>query len=78
MEVVAHQAIGVESKGVAILGLGQGHEELLEVGVVAEDAGTVITPVEGVVNQPIANRSWLSSHPHNLAAGGEPGKRKMN
>lgn len=50
MQVIIHQAIRVQPKGIAFLGLGQSVQELVEVGIVAEDAGAVMAPVEGVVN----------------------------
>src|SRR5579875_880642 len=76
MEMVVHQAISVESKGIALLGLGQGLEELVEVGIVEEDAGAVVATVEGVINQAIRHQSRLSSHASSLTSSQSEGKSK--
>jgi hypothetical protein len=78
MEMVVHQAIGIQPKRITFFGLGQGVEELLEVGIVQEDAGAIIAPVERVVNQTVADQSRLSAHAGSLSANAAEGNRKMN
>jgi hypothetical protein len=63
------------TKGIAFFGLGQGVEEVLEIGVVKEDAGAVITPVEGVVNQTVGDKSRYVSR---LTANAREARGKMN
>ena len=51
MEVVAHQAETLESKGVALLSLRQGFQERRKVGGAGETRLPIVTVVERVVDQ---------------------------
>jgi hypothetical protein len=55
VEVIGHEAIAEEAKGIALLGLGQGFEKGGAVVVVAKDLFAVVAAVEGVVDQAAIN-----------------------
>jgi len=78
VEVVVHQTVGEQAEGVALLGLGQGVQELLEVGGLEEDALTVVAAVEGVIDQAVGDQSWWSSLFPRLRRATVGSKRKMN
>jgi len=62
MEVVRHQAIAEEPERVPLLRLGQGLEKRLVVLGIGKDVGPVITPVQGMIDQAILDRSQKASH----------------
>src|SRR5262249_29527001 len=57
VEVVGHEAVAEEAERIALLGPRQSFDEGASVGVVLEDVGAVITTVEGVVDQALADGS---------------------
>jgi hypothetical protein len=77
VEVVVHQAVGEQAERVALLGLGQGVQELLEVGGLEEDALAVVAAVEGVIDQAVGEQSWWSSNFPRLR-GAAAGSKKKN
>ena len=55
MEVIGHETIAEEAERIAFLGPGEGLEEGDVVGVVAEDLGAIVAPIDGVIDQIILN-----------------------
>ena len=58
MEVVGHEAVAEEPKGVAVLGAAQRNEEGFAIVVLGEDIAAVVAAIEGMVNQPLVDGSW--------------------
>ena len=58
VEVVGHEAVAEQPEGVATLGAIQGSEEGVAVGLVGENVATVISAIEGVVDQAVVDSSW--------------------
>ena len=79
VEMVGHQAVGIEAEGISDLGFGQVVEEGLVVGVVVEDDLSVVAAVDGVVEQAVIVKSWSASHDGQCrnCVRSEKGKRQM-
>ena len=78
MKVVRHQAIAEEPERVPLLRLGQRLNESLVVLGPGKDVGPVITPVQGVIDQAILDRSRKSPHDVKLHEWGWAGKEKKH
>jgi hypothetical protein len=62
VEVVGHQAVAEEPKGIAIPGHGEGLEEGEVIVVVGEDGGAVVAAVERVIDEAVADDAGEASH----------------
>ena len=78
MEVIGHQAVAVQAKGVAALRLPQGVEKGLVVGGRGEHGGPIVAAVDGMVEQAVSDGSGPAWHGPRLRAARMTGKRKMN